>query len=183
MKTFRWLAALSGLLLVAASSGLAATASADARAEVVFDHPEKFTDVKDSSMPTDEGSAAILASLREYLVHEARTLLPEGYKLTLVFSDIDLAGDFEPWRGAQFDNIRIVKSIYPPHLKFTFTLSDPTGTVIRQGQEDLLDMAYDMRITLDRSDPLRYEKSILKDWMHRQLRGAWPRAAARAKAE
>jgi hypothetical protein len=183
MKTTRWLAALCGLWVAGAGSGLAATASADARAEVIYDHPEKFTDVKDSSMPTDEGSAAILSNLREYLVHEARTLIPDGYKLTMVFSDIDLAGDFEPWRGAQFDNIRIVKAIYPPHFKFTYKLTDPTGRVIREGQEDLVDMAFDMRITIDHDDPLHYEKSILKDWMHRQLRGAWPRSAARTKAE
>jgi hypothetical protein len=183
MKTTRWLAALCGLWMAGAGLGAAATAKADARAEVIYDHPEKFTDVKDSSMPTEEGSAAILSSLREYLLRQARGLIPDGYKLTMVFSDIDLAGDFEPWRGAQYDNIRIVKSIYPPHFKFSFKLTDPSGRVIREGQEDLDDMAFDMRITPERSDPLRYEKSMLNDWMHRQLRGAWPRGAVRTSAE
>jgi Protein of unknown function (DUF3016) len=169
MKTSHLLAAVCGLLVVGAGPAFAATT--DARAEVVYDHPEKFTDVKDSSMPTEQGSAAILKSLREYLVHQAGFLVPEGDKLTITFTDIDLAGDFEPWRGPQFDNIRIVKAIYPPQFKFSFTLTDASGRVIREGEENLLDQAFDMRMTLDRDDPLRFEKAILQDWMRRQMRG------------
>ena len=41
-------------------------------------------------------------------------MVPEGDKLTITFTDIDLAGDFEPWRGPQWDEVRIVKAIYPP---------------------------------------------------------------------
>jgi Protein of unknown function (DUF3016) len=173
MKTSRLLAALCGLMVAGAAAAHAATTPA--RAEVIFDHPEKFTDVKDSSMPSDRGSAAILSSLRDYLVLQAKYFVPEGSKLTLTFTDIDLAGDFEPWRGPQFDDVRIVKPIYPPHFKFHFALADATGRVVREGEEDLLDLAFDSRVTLDRQDPLRYEKEILKDWMRRQLRGALAR--------
>ena len=176
MKISRLLAALSGLWV--AGVGPAHAATAPARAEVVFDHPEKFTDVKDAFMPSDKGSAAILASLRAYLTQEAQYFVPEGCKLTLTFTDIDLAGDFEPWRGPQFEDVRIVKPIYPPHFKFRFTLADGSGRVVREGEEDLLDQAFDLRMTLDRQDPLRYEKEILKDWMRRQLRGVLPRATA-----
>ncbi len=177
MKTSRLLAALGGLLV--AGVGPARADTAPARAEVVFDHPEKFTDVKDSSMPTEQGFRGHPPRpCREYLLHQAQSFVPEGCKLTLTFTDIDLAGDFEPWRGPQFDDIRIVKSIYPPHFKFRFALADASGRVIREGDEDLVDLAFDMRSTLDRQDPLRYEKEILKDWMRRQLRGALPRATA-----
>lgn len=175
MKTSRLLAALGGLLVAGAGP---AHAAASARAEVVFDHPEKFTDVKDAFMPSDRGSASILASLRGYLEQQAQSFVPEGCKLTLVFSDIDLAGDFEPWRGPQFEDVRIVKPIYPPHFKFRFTLTDASGRVVREGEEDLVDQAFDLRMTLDHQDPLRYEKEILKDWMRRQLRGVLPKATA-----
>ncbi len=178
MKTSLWLAALCGLWV--SGSGPLLAAAPDIRAEVVYDHPEKFTDVKDSAMDTEEGSAAILASLRDYLVREAKYFVPEGCKLTMTFTDIDLAGEFEPWRGPQFDNVRIIKSIYPPRFKFSYTLADSTGRVVREGREDILDTAFDLRLTLDRDDPLHFEKDILKDWMRRQLRGFVPKPADRA---
>jgi hypothetical protein len=174
MKISRLLAALGGLLV--AGVGAAHAATTPARAEVIYDHPEKFTDVKDGFMPSDKGSAAILATLRDYLQQQARYFVPEGCLLTLTFTDIDLAGDFEPWRGPAFEDVRIVRDIYPPHFKFHFTLADATGRVVRDGQEDLLDLGFGSRVTLDHQDPLRYEKEILKDWMRRQLRGALPRA-------
>jgi hypothetical protein len=170
MKTLPLLAAGFGLLV--AGAGPVAAATPDARAEVIYVHPEHFTDIKDSSMPSDKGSAEILDNLRVYLVKQADRFVPKGCKLTLTFTDIDLAGDFEPWRGPQFDNVRIIKPIYPPHFKFTFVLTDAAGRVIRQGQEDLLDDSFEMRITLDTSDPLHFEKQILQDWMRRRLRGA-----------
>jgi Protein of unknown function (DUF3016) len=169
MKTSHLVAALCGLLL--AGSGRLLAAATDVRTEVVYDHPEKFTDVRDSSMPTDQGSASILSDLRDYLVREGRLYVPAGCKLTITFTDIDLAGDFEPWRGPQFDNVRIIKTIYPPHFKFSYTLADAGGRVLRAGQEDILDDAFELRVSLDHNDPLHYEKDILRDWMRRQMRG------------
>jgi hypothetical protein len=175
MKT-TLLCALLGLLAAGASPVWAAPAAP--RAEVIYDHPEKFTDVKDGFMPTEKGTAAILSDLSTYLVAQANTFVPPGFRLTLTFTDIDLAGDFEPWRGARFDDIRIVKDIYPPRFKFTYALTDATGRVVRSGREDITDMFFQNRITLDNLDPLRYEKQILQDWMRRRLRDAKPVAAA-----
>ena len=132
---------------------------------MIFDHPEKFTDVKDHDQPTDSGRDAILNAIRSYLVTESKYFVPEGCKLTMTFTDIDLAGDFEPWRGAQWDDIRVVKDIYPPHFKFTWSVADASGAVLKQGTEDILDMNFQMRVTIDRQDPLRYEKDILRSWM------------------
>ena len=175
MKT-SLLCALLGLLAAGASPVWAAPAAP--RAEVIYDHPEKVTDVKDAFLPTDKGSAAILRDLSTFLVQQADHFVPAGSKLKLTFTDIDLAGDFEPWRGERFDDIRIVKDIYPPHFKFSYTLTDASGRVVRSGREDITDMFFQNRVTLDRLDPLRYEKQILQDWMRRQLHDAKPVAAA-----
>jgi hypothetical protein len=138
---------------------------------VVFDHPEKFTDVKDDMMETEKGRNAILKQIAKFIVERSEKLLPEGYTLTLTFTDIDLAGDFDPSFGPQFDHVRIVKSIYPPAFKFTYVVTGPTGEVVKQGAEDIRDLAFDMRTTLDRQDPLHFEKDILSDWMRSTLRG------------
>lgn len=168
MKTLRLLTSILGLV---AAGALCAGGNSAPRTEVIFDHPEKFTDVRDSSIATDKGRDAILENIRAFLVHRTESLIPEGYKLAITFTDIDLAGDYEPWRGAQYDDVRIVKSIYPPALKFTYAVTDPSGKVVRQGSEDIRDMNFQMRLTIDASDPLRYEKDILDEWARSKLRG------------
>ena len=168
MKTLRLLCALLGLVLVGALKAADAPAS---KTEVVFDHPEKFTDVRDSYVPTDKGRDSILDTLRTFLVHRTEHLIPDGDKLVITFTDIDLAGEYEPWRGAQYDDVRIVKDIYPPAFKFTYSVTDPSGKVIRQGSENIRDMNFQMRLTIDPSDPLRYEKDILDEWARSKLSG------------
>jgi len=157
------------LVLLGLASPLALRAAeqakASARTEVVFEQPEKFTDVKDSDFGTDNGRDAILERLREYIIERSDKVLPTGQKLVITFTDIDLAGEYEPWRGPQFSDVRIVKSIYPPRLKFSYKITDAAGKTVKEGQEDLRDLAFEMRLTADRQDTLRYEKDMLRDWI------------------
>lgn len=164
MKTLRLFSAALGLLAVGAF------AAATPRTEVIFDHPENFTDVRDRQSPTDKGRDYILSQLRDHLVDVTSRLVPDGDKLMVTFSDIKLAGDFEPWRGPQWDEVRIIKDIYVPFFKFTYTVTDPSGRVVKSGTENIQDMNFQMRVTLDTSDPLRYEKQILDDWARGTLR-------------
>jgi hypothetical protein len=167
MKKIAFLSA--AVALVAAGALYGADAPKTPWADVVFDHPEKFTDIKDQQSPTDKGQQAILDQIREFLVLRSKPFVPEGCKLTMTFTDIKLAGQFEPWRGPNWDQVRIVKPIYPPRFIFTWNVTDAAGKVIKQGKEDILDTAFDMRVTIDLSDPLRFEKDILKDWMSGSL--------------
>jgi hypothetical protein len=165
MKTITCLTVVLFALVAPLALSAAPATKAPARTEVIFDHPEKFADVKDSEFGTDKGRDAILDQIREFIVERAEKILPAGQKLVITFTDIDLAGDFEPWRGAQFSDIRIVKSIYPPRFNFTYKVTDAAGKVVKEGKEKLIDLAFDMRLTIDRQDPLRYEKDILMDWL------------------
>jgi hypothetical protein len=117
MKTLRLFSIFLGLAAGAlyASDSKAATS----RINVVFDHPENFSDVKDRALPTEKGRDEILSNIRNFIVDRADRILPAGDALTITFTDIDLAGDFEPQRGARWDDVRIVKSIYPPAFNFT----------------------------------------------------------------
>jgi hypothetical protein len=180
-RWFRQLLA-AALLAAAASGGVAAAASdpgasASAAApvvEITFDHPEQFTDVKDADAPTERGRDEILGRIRAYLISQARIWLPAGDRLALTFTDIDLAGDFEPWHGSAWDEVRVVKAIYPPGFKFSYTVTDASGRTLRSGTEDIRDLAFQQRITIDSSDPLHYEKDVLSDWMRGALRGLKP---------
>lgn len=159
----------AALALAAAGTLYGADAPSAPWVEIVFDHPEKFTDIKDQLMPTEKGQQAILDRFREFLTSGSKRFIPNGCKLSITFTDIDLAGDFEPWRGPNWDEVRIVKAIYPPRFKFTWTVTDAAGKVIKQGREDICDLSFDMRLTANLDDPLRFEKDILRDWMSSEL--------------
>ena len=132
---------------------------------VVFLHPGKYRDIRDQYSPTDKGELYILSQLKDALVADADHDVPVGCQLTLTFTDIKLAGDFEPWRGPMWDAVRIVKDIYYPYFRFNWKLAGPSGDILKQGSENLQDMDFQMRPVLDLSDPLRYEKDMLREWM------------------
>jgi hypothetical protein len=158
-----------GLVLTIALQ--AAEDRAVARAKVEFFEPQKFTDVCDSYMG-DPDRSPYLQQIREHLLEHARHYVPEGQTLSVTFTDIDMAGDFEPWLGPRWADVRIVKDIYPPRINLTFQLTDAGGQVIKQGKRELRDLAFMMKITLAfRDDPVRHEKALLDDW----LRSEFPR--------
>ena len=172
MKTSRFISlSVIGLGLLAGVAWGAADTRAPARAEVQFFEPQKFTDVRDSYMG-DFDRTTYLDQIRDHLIEQAKYYVPEGQKLAVTFTDIDMAGDFEPWRGPRWDEVRIVKDIYPPRMVFTFRLTDAAGTVVKEGKRDLRDLAFMMKITMAfRDDPVRHEKALLDDW----LRSEFPR--------
>jgi hypothetical protein len=167
------------ILIVAALAGatslLAAPPAAPATppvspVEVVFVQPEKFTDVQESYMGSDKGRDSILATIKEYVQERAARYLAEGQKLTLSFTNIDLAGDFEPWRGPNFNDVRIIKDIYAPRMNFSYKLVDATGAVVKEGEEKLIDMAFQMSLSpVNNSDSLRYEKAMLDNWLRDKI--------------
>ena len=83
----------------------------------------------------------------------------------VTFTDIDMAGDFEPQRGPNFNSVRILKAIYPPRVNLTFRLTDASGQVIAEGERQLRDQAYTWTASpVNQSDPLRYEKRLIDDF-------------------
>ena len=143
---------------------------ADARVEVIFASPEKYTDVRDSYTASEMGRQGILDQIRDYMVLEALKYVPAGQKLTVTFTDIDLAGDFEPWRGAQGMDIRIVKDVYPPRIDLEFKLTGPDGAVLKEGKRSLRDLAFMGKLNIDPRDTLRHEKNLLEDWFRNDLK-------------
>lgn len=157
------------LVLVALAPLVAARAGdvtkAGGRVEVIFDHPEKFTDVKDSMFGSDEGRDAILAKIRDYIDERAAQDVPAGDKLTVTITDIDLAGAFEPWHNSRLDDVRIIRDVYPPKFDLSFKLTAADGKVVKEGTRHLVDVMFMQRLTPNPDDPLRYEKNLLDDWI------------------
>lgn len=162
-----------GIALAGAGSNRAAafgTGDNAVRTTVTFVSPEKFTDASDR-FNSDRERNDNLAELRVYLIQHVAPYLATGQKLTIAVTDVDLAGEFEPWCGPRFDDIRIVKDIYPPRIQLTFRLMDADGQVVKEGKRDLRDMTFLMKLSLNQDDPLRYEKTLLDDWLREEFRG------------
>ena len=163
MKEF---SAIAFLLL----SGCAVSAPKDeavSRISVSFVDPEKFTDARRAELaPT---SAGVLRELEKFLIETGGPYLPETMKLNIRVTDIDLAGDFELFRGPQTDQVRITKGLYPPRIMLEFEVIDDAAAVVRSGKRDLTDINYQLRSVYPREDYLRYEKDILRDWLRAEL--------------
>lgn len=164
------------LLLAAALIGAAfltgaPTASAKPTIEVKFDHPEKFTDAKDTFPGRSDGDSASLSGIKDFIETKAAKYMADGETLTITFTDIDLAGDFEPESGPSGSETRIIKGVYPPRLDFTYKVIDANQKVVKEGQEKLRDINFQMRANpTNQDDPLRFEKDMLNDWMRSNLR-------------
>lgn len=170
MKHLALLLVLFGGLAPAAGWAAAGTRTVGF-ATVEFFEPEKFTDVRDSYQG-DASRTTYLEQIRDHLLEQAKYFVPDGHTLAVTFTDIDMAGDFEPWLGPRWSDIRIVKDIYPPRINLAFRLTDADGNVVKEGRRELRDLAFLMKITMAfRDDSVRHEKALLDDW----LRAEFPR--------
>lgn len=170
MKTKLPLMVLFGLVSVGAAVA-ARTEKPAATVDVTFVAPEKFTDVKDDYMDSDKGRDAVLGQLKDHLVSTAARYLPADQRLEIKVTEVDLAGDFEPWRGPNFMDVRIVKEIYPPRVNLEFRLLGADGHVISEGKRELRNVSYLMTGSpFPTSDPLRHDKEMLTNWLRQEFK-------------
>lgn len=182
MKLFR-LSTLSVTLLVlmlATACTAVAAPSADTqptdkpssdRVTVNYQKPHEFTesDLIGFGIGHDFDHGQYMEKLRDFLVRKATPMLEQGQHLTITFTDIRLAGGFEPWRGPQWSDVRMMRDIYPPRFNFTFTLTGADGQTIRDGELKLVGLGYLHGSVAGpgNTDPLRYDKQTLDRWLQR----------------
>lgn len=161
------------ILALGLVTGLACAAHAEpttpTRVNVTWPEPATLSEVKEAHGRGWQRGEAWLVDLRKHLVRQADRVLPSGERLDVTFTDIKLAGSFEPWRGPQFDDVRIVKDIYPPRIDLRFTVTAADGHVVADGERTLRDPGFLTRSIANSSDPLRYEKRLLDDWVRREF--------------
>jgi hypothetical protein len=152
-------------------AGVGAVTAADptSRVSVVFDDPRRFTDVKDGAMRSEAGTAAILEELERFIRASAARYLPTGRALEVRVTDVDLAGEFEPWRGPQFERVRFMRESFWPRIDLEFRVKDAEGRAVNEGRRSLSDPNYLTRSIRVTDDRLRYEKDLLSEWLRQEL--------------
>lgn len=134
---------------------------------VYYVDPDNFTEFRHAGIGVDRNERGWLNTLARHIAQRAGAALPAGQRLNIVVTDVDRAGDYEPWHGGQSADVRIVRDIYPPSIDLKFTLLSADGTILRAGETRLHDMNFMMRMNRYSDDPLRYEKSMIDDWVSR----------------
>jgi len=176
-----WLPKKSGLrhfLLAALLAAISAVATAaedklPARIQVSWAPTEQLSEVKDNQinrgwMRPDEWTK----TLGDHLRKRADRILPPGQQLDVHIDDIKLAGSFEPWHRPGAEDIRIMKDIYPPSMKLHYKLTGADGTTIREDDAKLRDTSYLQRAVANTTDPLRFDKRMIDEWLAREFKRA-----------
>jgi hypothetical protein len=177
MKTFLLLTLALGAFICATLRADDSAPAATSRVGVVFVEPEKFTDFNSDGygMPSDRDIKYLTELFTDHLEGLAKRFIPEGERLEITFTDIDLAGRFEPERGPQMQNIRIYRDITYPRMTFSFRHLDADGQVISEGERKLTDLNYNMKIRLPGGDDeFRPDRDLLTDWMASTFRKRKP---------
>jgi hypothetical protein len=138
---------------------------------VQIPRPEGFTDFKATCIGLDERTRGLLADFTQFIRATGARHVPEGGALAITVTDVDMAGEFETWRGPQACSVRVMLDIYAPRIRLEFRLTDRDGKVMTSGQRDLRDPLYLTRAVLLSTDPLRYEKNLLQEWFQREFAG------------
>ncbi|WP_426688185.1 DUF3016 domain-containing protein [Rhodanobacter ginsengiterrae] len=161
---------LSRLLCLAslalAAFGVQAQVPAPHRVSVHYRDPGHFTETL-SSVGFHANDDAWLEPLKAYFIQRAERILAPGQRLDITVTDVDRAGEYEPWLGPNLSDVRIIKDIYPPRIDVDFTLHDAAGKVLRQGSRKLRDPAFPRNSVANDQDPLRYEKAVIDRWLRK----------------
>ena len=135
-----------------------------------WNSPDDFRDADYYYNGGAKSKEIVLTNLERYFKKEAERRLSEGSVLTMKVTQLDLAGDFEPWNNRNFDDIRIIKSIYPAIIEFEYQYADAEGNVVAEGSERLKDDILPGNLSAQftgRTESYPYIKTLVKDWMRK----------------
>lgn len=131
--------------------------------------PHAFTESRDSGFWHQYDHGDYLQRLQQFVIRRATPMLAPGEHLAITFTNIKLAGDYEPWLGPRWANVRFMRDRYPPRFDLNFKLTSADGQVIREGTRKLVDYSYlyNTPSAFGDTDSLRYDKALLSRWLRR----------------
>jgi hypothetical protein len=142
----------------------------DGPVAVSWSDPAQFSDLRFSRNRWEAGRGDWVRQLAEHFRSSATRQLQPGETLQVNITDIMRAGSYEPWHGPNMDHVRFIRDRYPPSMTFSYTLTGADGQVLAQGDARLRDLGFMMGNSPTDTDPLRFEKRMIDNWLRRDLR-------------
>jgi len=135
-----------------------------AKTEVNWSHPEKYRDIDAGNHNRAAFKKHLFATMDKFIAKLAKDL-PAQQTLKIKVTDLDLAGDTHDAFTSLSDQIRVVKDIYFPRIKFSYQLVDENDHIIKSDDVNLKDMNFMLTNNLRyRNEPFGYDKKMLSDW-------------------
>jgi hypothetical protein len=154
-------AAIAFAVLAATPLSVEAAGSVD----VTFVNPERYRDIGDRFTGQRSG---VLKEIESYFDYLGERYLKHGQVLSVEVLNIDLAGQYEPWRF-ELRNVRIMRDVTPPRFRLRYALVD-RGKLLVRAEENVADMTYLWGGGSTYGDQrLGYEKKMLRDWFRRRF--------------
>ncbi len=146
--------------------GLAFSVSADSK--ISWQDPQAYRDIEAADESQRKFQQRVFKQLEQHL-DKLSQVLPEGQKLWLNVTDLDLAGKVLPGYAHGINSVRdfrVTKRIDFPQISFSYRLTDANGKVLISGDETIKDMGFQDKIHSRKitRDHLGYEKRMLKEW-------------------
>lgn len=149
-----------------------------AEVTVVFDQPEKFTDIRPTNESKSRYQEKVTQAFAKFFADNAAKM-PEGYTWQVTVTDIDLAGDVDYFATSTGQPLRIIKDLYSPAVRFTHTLRDNFGEEVLSGEEKLRDLGFMQRISkVGTRSEFEYEQQMLDQWFSKTVQPAVTQHAA-----
>lgn len=147
------------------------------RISVEWIAPKSFSDVKEGNFSSERFRKRVFNQLEKHLDKLASDL-PDGQTMNFKFTDLDLAGRVEPasfigislGSSANLDDVRIMRDVDIPRIKFEYELINADGEVIRTEEVNLKNMNYLHEIGMaSRNKPYKHEKRMLSKWFSKNI--------------
>lgn len=137
---------------------------------VRWDDPAKFSELRGSLNRYEAERGDWVADIARYLRKQAERRLADGERLEVAIVDIRRAGNYEPWLGFDYRDVRIMRDLYWPKIDIAVKRIGADGAVVNERAYTLSDPAYLGSATrIGEGDPLRYEKAMIDRWVRREM--------------
>lgn len=125
--------------------------------EVQWLKPDNYADAGRSGVDRER----VMKNLGDHLQKLGKQL-PDGQVLKLTVTDLNLAGEIEPFR---WHDLRVLRGRADwPQMSLRYTLS-ADGRTLKSGEAQLQDMGYNLSSPANlRQEDLGYEKRMVNDW-------------------
>jgi hypothetical protein len=139
-------------------------------AKVQWQNPESYSDIRSGNQTNKSRMRSIDNSLGKEF-SELAAELPEGYRLEVTVTDLDLAGEIDPIPTRSMNQIRVLKDIYFPRMTLDYRLLDAQSAVqMEQKDVKLKDMQYLSETnSVDSNQSYYSERKMIRDWFNKDV--------------